>query len=398
MTARPVAMTASTLPYMLALDFKSIDMTDDQFLKFCSDNEDFRFEMTAKKELIVMVPTGSETGWQEGSLFGYLFIWTMQDGTGLAFGPSAGFTLPNGAMRSPDASWISRLRWEALTREERQGFAPICPDFVIELRSRSDRFSDLRDKMEEYMENGARLGWLLDPQRRRVYVYRPGRPVEILEDPAAVSGDPELPGFTLEPGRHLAVHHQPSRRERRKREMTGPKVKFTVQDYMNDTSGNRYQLLDGEMVLAAAPNDRHQEISIRLTVALYLFVTHNLLGLVREAPYDVILGEDVVQPDILFVSNARRDRVTAAHCVGAPDLVVEILSESTARIDRRYKREIYGRAGVLEYWMVHPDAMMVEIFTPEGGKLVPTAHYHSGETLVSPLLPGLAIDLTAIFE
>ena len=119
------------------------------------------------------------------------------DGTGLAFDSSAGFTLPNGAIRSPDASWVRRERWNALTPDQQEKFAPLCPDFVVELRSRTDRLSDLHDKLQEYIDNGARLGWLIDPIDKRVYVYRPGQPVESLDDPATLSGDPVLTGFVL---------------------------------------------------------------------------------------------------------------------------------------------------------------------------------------------------------
>ena len=181
--------------------------------------------------------------------------------------------------------------------------------------------------------------------------------------------------------------------------MASRNVKFTIQDYMNTPPYKRYQLLNGELVLAPAPNDRHQRISIRLIVALYTFVFQNRLGEIRAAPYDVILAEDaVVQPDILFVSNNRIELINDANCKGAPDLVVEILSESTAHVDQGYKRELYGRSEVLEYWMVHPDARLVEILTLNDKELAPAAHFHSGETLVSPLLPGLAINLTSIFE
>src|SRR5262249_46606376 len=123
--------------------------------------------------------------------------WAETDDTGLTFGSSTGFTLPNGAIRSPDASWVRRERWDALTKEQRTRFAPICPDFVVELRSPTDRLSDLHDKMQEYIDNGARLGWLIDLIDKRAYIYRPGQPVESLDDPATLNGDPVLPGFIL---------------------------------------------------------------------------------------------------------------------------------------------------------------------------------------------------------
>ena len=199
MVARTTDIAAeTTLPYRLALDISALDMTEEQFLKLCSDNDDLRMELTAKKELIVMPPAGLETGGRNSDLNGQLFVWALHDGTGKTFDSSAGFTLPNGAVRSPDASWMPLSRWEALSSEERRAFGHTCPDFVIELRSPSDRLAEVQEKMVEYMENGARLGWLIDPQNRRVYVYRPGRDVEILEGPDTVSGEPELPGFTLD--------------------------------------------------------------------------------------------------------------------------------------------------------------------------------------------------------
>ncbi|MFH1266206.1 MAG: Uma2 family endonuclease, partial [Planctomycetota bacterium] len=123
--------------------------------------------------------------------------WAEQDGTGLSFDSSTGFSLPNGAKRSPDASWLRRERWDALTEREQEGFAPLCPDFVVELRSPDDRLSVLQDKMSEYLENGAQLGWLIDPADKCVYVYRPGQPAERLQEEAMIGGEPVLPGFVL---------------------------------------------------------------------------------------------------------------------------------------------------------------------------------------------------------
>lgn len=188
------------LPNPLALDFRAIKMTGEQFVQFCADNRDLRFELTAKKELIVMPPANPNTGSKNSTISGELYIWSKQDGTGIAFDSSTGFTFPNGAMRSPDASWIARERWEALPTEERNVFSHISPDFVLELRSPSETLASLQRKMEEYIENGVRLGWLIDPFQRRVYVYRPGQPPERLEDPAAVSGETVLPGFILNLG------------------------------------------------------------------------------------------------------------------------------------------------------------------------------------------------------
>ena len=187
-----------TLPYRLVLNFRALNMTDDQFLRFCADNGDLRMEFSASKELIVMPPAGGMTSGRNSDLTADLTVWTRQDGTGKAFDSSGGFRLPNGAIRSPDASWVLLSRWEALAESQQIRFPPLCPDFVIELRSPSDSLSDTQAKMVEYMENGARLGWLLDPQGRQVHIYRPGQDVELLDEPDSVSGDPELPGFVLE--------------------------------------------------------------------------------------------------------------------------------------------------------------------------------------------------------
>ncbi len=177
-----------------------INLTDDQFFEFCQINRDLRIERTATGELLIMPPTGSETGGRNFNLNGQLFVWTEQDGTGTGFDSSTGFTLPNGAKRSPDAAWVNLERWNALTPKLQEAFAPIAPDFVVELRSKSDALTDLQAKMQEYIDNGVRLGWLIDRKQRRVYIYRPGVAVEQLDNPETVSGDPELPGFVLKLG------------------------------------------------------------------------------------------------------------------------------------------------------------------------------------------------------
>jgi Uma2 family endonuclease len=181
----------------LRMNVRRTKLTEEQFMELCQENPELRLELTAQGELVIMPPTGSEGGWRSGEVFLSLGIWTKQDGTGLSFDSSTGFTLPNGAIRSPDASWIRRERWTALTKAQREKFAPICPDFVIEVRSLTDRLSDLLEKMQEYLDNGARLGWLIDPIDKRAYVYRPDQPVEILDNPQSLSGDPVLSGFTL---------------------------------------------------------------------------------------------------------------------------------------------------------------------------------------------------------
>ena len=184
-----------TLPPILEL---SIDLTDEQFFDLCQKNRDYRFERSACGDLLIMPPTGSETGRRNVSLTTQLYIWNRQYKLGVVFDSSSGFKLPNGANRSPDASWIKKERWEALTSEEKETFAPICPDFVVELRSKTDSIKALQHKMEEYIENGARLGWLLDRKNQRVAIYRQGKDVEIIQSPATLSGEDVLPGFVLD--------------------------------------------------------------------------------------------------------------------------------------------------------------------------------------------------------
>ncbi len=184
-----------TLPSTVKL---SIDLTDEQFFELCQRNRDYQFERTELGELLIMSPTGSETGNRNIELAYQLQAWSRQNNLGIAFDSSTGFKLPNGAERSPDASWIRRERWEALTSTERKKFAPICPDFVVELRSETDSLKDLQAKMREYIENGARLGWLIDRKNQRVEIYRPGKDVEILLSPVSLSGEDVLPGFVLD--------------------------------------------------------------------------------------------------------------------------------------------------------------------------------------------------------
>lgn len=175
-----------------------IQMTDDQFFEFCQLNRDLRIERTAKGELIVMPPTGGGTGNRNFKLNQQLANWTDTDGTGIGFDSNTGFTLPNGAMRSPDAAWIKLERWNTLSEEKQEKFAPISPDFVVELRSLSDSLKVLQEKMQEYIDNDVKLGWLIDRKQKKVYIYHPGMPVECLENPATVSGAPVLSGFVLD--------------------------------------------------------------------------------------------------------------------------------------------------------------------------------------------------------
>jgi Uma2 family endonuclease len=183
---------------LFTLDFSSIRLTPAQFEHLCRDNRDLRLELTSNGELIVMPPTGSKTGLRNANLTRQLATWAENDGHGVAFDSSTGFTLPDGAILSPDASWIRRERWDALTEEERESFAPLCPDFVIELRSRGNALKPLQEKMQEYIRNGTQLAWLIDPLERRVYIYRIGEEVELLSDSATVSADQILRGFVLQ--------------------------------------------------------------------------------------------------------------------------------------------------------------------------------------------------------
>lgn len=174
-----------------------VQMTDEQFYEFCQANQELRIERTATGEVIIMPPAFSDTGNRNSKITAQLEVWAEQDATGEVFDSSAGFTLPNGATRSPDAAWIKLEQWNALTDEQKASFAPICPDFVIELRSASDTLSGLQAKMQEYIENGAVLGFLIDRKNYTVHIYRPNRAPEVLEKPETVSGDPELQGFVL---------------------------------------------------------------------------------------------------------------------------------------------------------------------------------------------------------
>jgi Uma2 family endonuclease len=176
----------------------AIDMTDEQFFAFCQQNRDYRIERNATGEITIMPPTGSETGNRNFDLIVQLGIWTRQNGTGIGFDSSAGFTPPNGAMKSSDAAWIKLEKWHTLTPEQQQKFAPICPDFIIELRSPSDNLQPLKDKLQEYIDNGVSLGWLIDRKNRKVYIYRPNSEVECLDNPATLSGESILPEFVLQ--------------------------------------------------------------------------------------------------------------------------------------------------------------------------------------------------------
>jgi Uma2 family endonuclease len=184
-------------PLVLCLGPLRHKMTEEDFFHLCGANPELRIERTREGDLIVMSPAGAKTGNRNLKIGARLETWAESDGTGLAFDSSAGFILPNGAERAPDAAWVRRSRWDQLTEEQQEAFAPLCPDFVVELRSPSDDLQDLKAKMDEYVANGAQLGWLIDPFEKRVYVYRPGEVVACLDHPESVSGEPLLRGFTL---------------------------------------------------------------------------------------------------------------------------------------------------------------------------------------------------------
>lgn len=175
-----------------------LTISHEQFVQLAWVNQNLQLERTATGELIVMPPTGSDTGNKNADILGQLWLWNRQTQLGQIFDSSSGFHLPNGADRSPDVSWIGQDRWDTLTPEEKSGFAPLCPDFVLELRSKHDSLESLQQKMQEYQENGAKLGWLIDRSRKKVEIYRPKKSVEVQNSPNSLSGEDILPGFTLD--------------------------------------------------------------------------------------------------------------------------------------------------------------------------------------------------------
>ena len=175
----------------------TLRVTDDQFLELVRANPDLRMECTAEGELIVMSPTGSEGGNYNAELTTDFVIWNRQTKLGKIFDSSTGFKLPNGATRAPDTAWVKQSRWDALTPEQQKGFAPLCPDFVLELASETDDIEILQAKMQEYLDNGCSLGWLIDPKTRQIEIYRCDQEVEVLQNPKSLSGEDVLPGFTL---------------------------------------------------------------------------------------------------------------------------------------------------------------------------------------------------------
>ncbi|HEY9735827.1 MAG TPA: Uma2 family endonuclease [Trichocoleus sp.] len=183
---------------MLAINLRpALELTNEEFEQICRSNPELRLERNAQGELIAMSAAGSESSRRNADILIDLGLWNRQTQLGITFDSSAGFTLPNGAIRSPDASWIAKDRWNALPPEQRRRFAPICPDFVVELKSPSDTWEDLQKKMVEYLDNGAQLGWLIDPDSRKAEVYRAGEPATPLQNPATLSGEAVLPEFVL---------------------------------------------------------------------------------------------------------------------------------------------------------------------------------------------------------
>jgi Uma2 family endonuclease len=189
-------MTMLTLP--LTVDLKQVHLTDEQFYQLCISNPELNIERNAAGGLILMSPVGGDSGNREMDLGGELYLWNKQTGLGKTFSSSTVFKLPGGGDRSPDAAWVVLSRWQALTPEQRQKFPPIAPDFVIELRSRTDNLQTLQSKMQEYMDSGVRLGWLFNPQDQQIEIYRQGQEKEVRSLPTLLSGEAVLPGFTLQ--------------------------------------------------------------------------------------------------------------------------------------------------------------------------------------------------------
>jgi len=175
-----------------------VELSDDQFYELCQNHRDLKFERTAQGELVIVTPVGGEGGSREADLIGDLVYWNRRTQLGKVFSSSTCFRLPNGADRSPDAAWIILERWNQLTPEQQKKFPPVCPDFAIELRSESDALELLQQKMQEYISNGLRLGWLVNPQDRQVEVYKANRVKRVLENPKQVDGEDVLPGFVFE--------------------------------------------------------------------------------------------------------------------------------------------------------------------------------------------------------
>jgi len=189
---------ARAIRFKFESENRRMKFTDDEFWDFCRQNDEMRIEMTKGGDVIVMPPTGSKTSDRNAEITTQLRNWSKKNKRGKTYDSSGGFKLPNGATRSPDASWVQKERIEQFTAKQREKFLPLCPDFVIELRSASDSLKELQNKMEEYIENGAKLGWLINPKDKEIYIYRPNRETEILQNPQTVSGEDILDGFELD--------------------------------------------------------------------------------------------------------------------------------------------------------------------------------------------------------
>ncbi len=195
---RTFDLKKSGMDYPVTIKTKSIGgMTEEEFFKFCQENDTLKMERNAYGEIIIMAPTGSETGGQNMSISGELYLWTKEEKLGYSFDSNTGFTLPNGAIRSADSSYITKQRWENIPKNDRKGFAHICPDFVIELLSDSDSAKVLQDKMKEWMDNGCALAWMINPDKRETWVYRKNGEVEVKLFNRTLSGEDILPGFSL---------------------------------------------------------------------------------------------------------------------------------------------------------------------------------------------------------
>lgn len=185
----------SGLPMVLKLD--QVNLTDEQFYWLCQANRDMKLERSAAGALLIMPPVGGRSGGREADLITEVNIWNRRAGSGKVFSSSTIFRLPKGGDRSPDVAWVALDRWNALTLEQQEGFPPLCPDFVVELRSRTDSLAPLQEKMREYLTSGLRLGWLINPQGSQVEIYRPNQGVETASFPVVLSGEAVLPGFEL---------------------------------------------------------------------------------------------------------------------------------------------------------------------------------------------------------
>jgi Uma2 family endonuclease len=199
--AAKLSLRSIPLPLVLHLPKR---LSDYELLQFCAANEPLRIERTAEGDIVVMTPAGGKTGNKEGYIFRELDLWVEREGKGIAFNSNTGFALPNGAMRLPDAAWLSDEKWQSLTSRQQEGFIPVCPEFVVELRSPSDRASQVEERMEFWIEQGALLGWLIDPQRQLAMIYRPGREPETLLKPELLDGEGIIAGFRLKMQRFWA--------------------------------------------------------------------------------------------------------------------------------------------------------------------------------------------------